>query len=473
MKNLSKKNTIFGGATAITMALCGTGHATASTSDILFILDGSGSMWGQIEGIAKIETAKKTLTKLMDDVPEGARVGFMTYGTTSKDSCQDVAFLNTLGSERAAIKKSISDLKPLGKTPIQTSLVKGISALSKAEPADVQKSLVLVSDGIETCDGDPCAVATTSQQAGVAMKIHVVGFNVDSEARAQLECIAKNGNGQYFNASDTEGFKDAMQAVVQVAQAEPEPAPEPEPVVEEPAEPTITEFFRDDFDGEELAEHWAIEHANPDNFIVEGGVLTMLSSANHGFAAEEPENLMVYTGDLPAGDWDAEITFTGELTASRNRLTVGLRKDKDNYMAASFDLSPTGSGCGRTYIGLTKTTRGQAEGIGNIYRGNGNYCYATMPAGNEDYQAIIDDHIETPMTVTISKRGRNYTATGAMEGVLSTAGEPLVIETNQFTSLRSPGTLSFTIDRQNDRFGKGSGEALFLIDSVVINQIEE
>ena len=59
------------------------GNTSAAPSDILFVLDGSGSMWGQIEGVAKIDTAKKTLTRLMNDVPAEARLGFMTYGTVA------------------------------------------------------------------------------------------------------------------------------------------------------------------------------------------------------------------------------------------------------------------------------------------------------------------------------------------------------------------------------------------------------
>ena len=66
------------------------GNASAAPSDILFVLDGSGSMWGQIEGVAKIDTAKKTLTRLMNDVPAEARLGFMTYGTVaaSRNACR-------------------------------------------------------------------------------------------------------------------------------------------------------------------------------------------------------------------------------------------------------------------------------------------------------------------------------------------------------------------------------------------------
>lgn len=469
MGTRSIKRTLFAGIATIAAASFSAGQASASTNDILFILDGSGSMWGQIGGIAKIETAKNTMIKLIDDVPEGARLGFMTYGTTSKDSCQDVALLNTIGSDRTAIKQSITGVRPLGKTPIQTSLVQGISALSKAEPSDVQKSLVLVSDGIETCDGDPCSVALSSQASGVAMKIHVVGFNVDSEARAQLECIAKNGQGQYFDAADTEGFKQAMDAVVKVAQADPAPAPAPEPVVEEPKGPTITEFFRDDFDGEELAEHWAVENANPENFIVENGVLTMISTELNRFSTEKPVNLISYTGDLPKGNWDANITFTAQIP-TRGVVDWGLRKDKDNFLSTAF-LRRFDRACNALLFRLTKTSGGKRDSVVNMFRGYHGICGGpNPPLGKEDYDLLAADLESKPVTLTISKRGRSYFAKTVQDGITRKDGSPYEPATSEYTSLRTPGTLSFTIGRYNDSV---SGEIYVEIDSVVINTVEE
>ncbi|MEO0495895.1 MAG: VWA domain-containing protein [Pseudomonadota bacterium] len=447
----------------------------AASSDILFVLDGSGSMWGQIDGTAKIATAKSTMGQLIDNVPVDARLGLMTYGTTSKDSCTDVSVMNDIGADREAIKASIAGVTPLGKTPIQKSLIDGLNALQGSEPSDVQKSLVLISDGIETCDGDPCAVAATAQERGVDMRVHVVGFDVDGDARSQLECIADAGGGQYFDASDTDGFKNAMAAVVQVAQAQPEPEPEPEPeAVEEPAGPTITEFFRDDFDGTELAEHWAIEGADPDSFIVEDGVLTMLSTANSGFGAEEPINLITYTGELPSVDWDISITFTGELSATRNRLQLGLRKDHQSHMNATF-LGDDSTICQSTRLVNTKVSNGTEESVERIYRGDpsrGN-CYTRFALGAEAWSAIVADHETIPTVLTFSKRGRSYTATMTMDGLTTEDGEPYIITTDQFTSLRSPGDLSFSVDRPPARIGQSTGEVLLFIDSLVINTVEQ
>lgn len=420
-------------------------------------------MWGQVEGVAKIETAKTTLSKLIRDTSADARIGLMTYGTTSKESCTDVALLNPVGAPRKEVETSITQLTPLGKTPIDLSLTMGIDTLAKTEPSDVQKALVLVSDGIETCDGDPCSVAGMAKSAGVAMKVHVVGFNVDAAARNQLECIAEAGGGQYFDAANPAGFQQAMETVIEVAQAEAAPEPEPKG-------PTSTEYFRDDFDGSELSEDWAVIGADPDAFLVEDGALLMLSTKASGFEDDEPQNLIMFDRPLPKGDWDAEITFTGEYATNADRLTIGLRKDEGNFISANYFSLATGAGCNKTELALTKASKGEAEHERRLYRANSGQCYASKPLGGENWETVVAEHLEKPVTLTISKRGRAYTAKVEMLGLLDADGNPYVIETDKFTSLRSPGELGFTIDRIG-RSGV-NGEVLFLIDSVVINEVE-
>ncbi|SMP37096.1 vWA domain-containing protein [Roseibium denhamense] len=457
-------------ATAIS---CMSAAAQASSTDILFILDGSGSMWGQIDKVAKITTAKDTLSRLVDDVPEGARVGLMTYGTQSKESCTDFMTLNAVGSTRDDIKSSIAGITPLGKTPMALSLTLAITQLSKTEPTDRQKAVVLISDGIETCDADPCSNAALSQYLGVDMKVHVVGFDVDKEAKDQLQCIANAGRGQYFDAADTDGFQAAMAQVVQVAQAA-EPAPEPVAVSEpepEPAGPVITEFFREDFDGDALGDSFTIENENPDNFIIEGGVLTVLSTNFGGFDAETPENLFQYTGDMPSGDWDVEIQFTGEYAARADRLTIGLRKDNKNYLTTGFFGMEFGSGCEKIEMFLAKVSGGNSDSQGRpmrtTKRGN---CYHSRPFGGDDsWDAIRADLLEKPIKLTLSKRGRAYTSQVEMVGFTDPDGNPYILESDKYTSLRSPGSLAFLVDRMKENYV--SGEVLMMIDSLVINEV--
>ena len=311
----------------VLLAVSGAPGARAAGSDILFVLDGSGSMWGQIDGVAKIETARETLSRLLNDVPGESRLGLMTYGATSKTSCEDVAVLNAIGSDRGAIQKSIAGLKPLGKTPIQASLAQGIELLASAEPTDTRKSLVLISDGIETCGGDPCAMARSAAASGVDMKLHVVGFDVDAEARAQLQCIAEGGGGQYFNASDTAGFATAMRAVAEVA-AEPEPEPEPEPVNQR--------VFFDDFEGDALAEgDWVVNNRDSSGYIVEDSKLVVVQSGG-GWS----KNWFELRRSIPDGAWDAVIRFNAKFNTGNDFLIFTLLNagDGKNYLAGRIDI---------------------------------------------------------------------------------------------------------------------------------------
>src|SRR5579885_1983927 len=92
--------------------------ATAATN-VLFILDSSGSMWEKVDGTPKTVTAKRVLGETLGSLPADARVGLMTYGHRRKGDCRDIEILSPIGAEsRAAIAKKVNALKPKGETPI-------------------------------------------------------------------------------------------------------------------------------------------------------------------------------------------------------------------------------------------------------------------------------------------------------------------------------------------------------------------
>ena len=67
--------------------------SSSAGTNLIFIVDGSNSMWGQVDGVAKIETARLALTNLVNEIPNETHVGLMSYGIFSKDSCDDVHLL--------------------------------------------------------------------------------------------------------------------------------------------------------------------------------------------------------------------------------------------------------------------------------------------------------------------------------------------------------------------------------------------
>ena len=437
-------------AALVLLAVSGAPEARAEGSDILFVLDGSGSMWGQIDGVAKIETARETLSRLLNDLPGEARLGLMAYGATSKTSCEDVAVLNAIGSDRDAIKKSIAGLQPLGKTPIQASLAQGIELLAKAEPTDTRKSLVLISDGVETCGGDPCAMARGAAASGVDMKLHVVGFDVDSETRAQLQCIAEEGGGQYFNASDTAGFAAAMRQVAQVAQAEPEPEPEP----------VSQRVFFDDFEGEALEEgDWVVDNRDPDAFIVEDSKLLVVNGGRAHPNTEESANRFVLKRPVPDGDWDAVITFTAELKTGKDLLWFGLWADAENYLGGQiFTDYYEGSPCPELTLRNRKNSSGKETEFDLA-------LVAERRCEAEKMKEWIDSFANgKPYELGLHKRGRNYHVSLGWDGERQ-------YETDALTSLRLPGKALTIVVGKYD--AEAAGEMQAMIDAIEITRVSE
>lgn len=192
-------------------------------SSLVFVLDGSGSMWGRIDGKIKIVEAKQVMGDLLTGVPAGVEVGLVVYGHRRKGDCTDIETLAKLGTLPSTIAEQIQKISPKGKTPITTSLQRGADLLSGKEG---NATLVLVSDGIETCEGDPCALAGKLRSQNIYMVIHTVGFGVEEKAAAQLQCIAEAGGGNYYHASSSESLREALFAV-RAAVAKDQPAPPP------------------------------------------------------------------------------------------------------------------------------------------------------------------------------------------------------------------------------------------------------
>lgn len=134
-------------AAAIALAVSKPGLAE---TNILFILDGSNSMWGQVAGVAKIKTAQDVLTDLMVNLPKDTKVGLMVYGHRSSESCDDIELLSSIGADQPAeLVNKIRSIRPTGKAPIANALLGSRTAFSTLDGQN--NHVVLISDGIETC----------------------------------------------------------------------------------------------------------------------------------------------------------------------------------------------------------------------------------------------------------------------------------------------------------------------------------
>ncbi len=206
--------------------------ARAADENVIIVLDASGSMWGQIDGVAKIQIAREVMDGVLADLDGKAQIGVMTYGHRRKGDCGDIESLIPVGQvNRAAYMEKINALNPKGKTPITSSVRAAAEELRFTEN---KATVILVSDGLETCDADPCALARELEQAGIDFTAHVVGFDLKDEDTASLQCLASETGGRYLSADNADELGDAIGTVVAVA---PEPAPEPEPAPAPEPEP--------------------------------------------------------------------------------------------------------------------------------------------------------------------------------------------------------------------------------------------
>ncbi|MCB0886102.1 MAG: VWA domain-containing protein [Propionibacteriaceae bacterium] len=184
--------------------MLGVGSLTANADEaaedtkILLVLDASGSMKGDDpSGSTKLKAAKKALTTAISTLPADAQVGLRVYGATypGKDrklSCVDTQLAHPVGPlDVAGLTTQINAVKAQGDTPIAYSLEKAVDDLG----TEGKRHIILVSDGEENCDPDPCAVVKKLVDKDVSIQVDTVGYAVDKKARNQLQCIAEAGKG--------------------------------------------------------------------------------------------------------------------------------------------------------------------------------------------------------------------------------------------------------------------------------------
>jgi len=179
---------------------------TCNTSDrsVALILDASGSMGAKLAtGETRMMAAQKAIKGAAAVVDPKAQVALRVYGAkpvAREKSCQDSHLAVPFGSAQqqvAAIDKAVDEVKPQGWTPLAYSLEQ---AGNDFPAAARERAIVLVSDGKETCQGDPVVAAKALAAKGIT--IHTIGFVVDTAARMQLEGVARATGGKYFDAPD-------------------------------------------------------------------------------------------------------------------------------------------------------------------------------------------------------------------------------------------------------------------------------
>jgi Mg-chelatase subunit ChlD len=194
------------------------GRPVISLTDrsVEIVVDASRSMWGRMGGEPKMVVAKEILEDVSYWFPEDLDLALRAYGSASpsdSNDCADSTLLVPFAEEnREPIRRAIAGLRPLGQTPIAFALNQAARDFGTLQD---DRALVLVTDGIESCGGDPVQAARELREQGIM--VHLIGFglgNAADEDAASLRAVANASGGRYVTAGSAEELKEALAQTV-------------------------------------------------------------------------------------------------------------------------------------------------------------------------------------------------------------------------------------------------------------------
>lgn len=195
-------------------------HAQGSASGkVMLVLDASGSMWGRVEDREKILIAREVVGEMLDHWDPALSLGLVAYGHRTKGECSDIETLVPVGGDIERVRSMVNGIQPRGKTPLSAAVKQAAEHLRFTEE---KATVILVSDGRETCDLDPCEVGRSLEKLGVDFTAHVIGFDISVEDRVGLECLASETGGQYFDAQKSDELRVALEQAVERIKSQPD-----------------------------------------------------------------------------------------------------------------------------------------------------------------------------------------------------------------------------------------------------------
>ena len=327
-----------------------TAHAQ-SAADTVIVFDGSGSMWGRVgggeSGLTKIEVARETLSDVLGGIDDATRLGLVAYGhqfPRRAQNCSDIQTMVPVGPAQSTVPAMLDaarSIEPKGMTPLTDAVRVAAEGMRYTErPATV----VLITDGIETCDADPCALGAELERFGIDFTAHVVGFGLDAAERAQVQCLADNTGGTYFDASNAAGLQTALADALVPLPVDPVEPPEPELTIPpevavflwaDPAKTRLLEAGRNGFDyarlyrADALPEGWSPADGFPDAPQVDQDIVQF-------FARPDGQRLIpeVIMQEPQEGDYVLVSRFSGINEPTHAASTIEVRPGMDAVVDA-------------------------------------------------------------------------------------------------------------------------------------------
>lgn len=193
-------------------------EAVVPKANVQVLFDASKSMDGTVDGAVKMELAKEAVQDFLAQMPANTNVSLRVYGhkgdNTAEgyaESCAGTELMYPFGPfEEGAFLEALNQFSPTGFTPIAASIEAAKEDLLAAGGEQVESIIYIVSDGEETCDGDPAKAARELHESEINAVVNIIGFDVANEEQEALMTIAEAGGGEYFSANSANQLKEIL-----------------------------------------------------------------------------------------------------------------------------------------------------------------------------------------------------------------------------------------------------------------------
>lgn len=345
--------------------------SAAAPKRTIIVLDASGSMWGKVKGRAKIEIAREVIAGLVEKLPEDTELGLVAYGHRRKGDCADIELLvSPARLDRASFIDKVNELKPQGMTPLTSAVEFAAKELAHTERA---ADVVLVTDGEETCDRDPCAAAEALEKAGVNFTAHVVAFDLDAKAAKSVECFARKTGGLFLKADDAASLSAAIGMALE---------PEAKEPAEDPGKATVS-APPSVIAGAEFAAKWTGPDHRADHLVIVPAGSPQDTPGNYAYT--HGGNPVVMTAPVTAGA--AEVRYiharTGKVLGSTpihvEKAAISLKAEEKAAAGSVVDVAWTGPNNAGDYITIVPKSLPDGEFLKYNYTKEGSPLKVSAP----------------------------------------------------------------------------------------------
>ncbi|MDV3456213.1 VWA domain-containing protein [Sphingomonas sp. HF-S4] len=183
---------------------------------VVVAIDGSGSMAGRIGGQTKLDLARDAATRFLDGLPSSVEASLLVFGQQGDNSeagkarsCAGVDLLAPMSNDRARLGAAVSRVRAVGWTPLAAGLARAEALLARSSTKGEQV-IYVVSDGQETCGGDPVATAGRINGGTTRAIVNIIGFGLPSSEAAALKAVSDAGGGNFVNVNSRADYDQTL-----------------------------------------------------------------------------------------------------------------------------------------------------------------------------------------------------------------------------------------------------------------------